>query len=60
MLPLDDNISFVYNTTYLTHHQYYVTGVNHDNDKFINVSSYGNEKLFNHLRKSLYGIGTDK
>ena len=56
MLPLDDSITFVYNATYLTHHQHYVPGVDQCNDKFINISSYGNEKLFNHLRKSLSRI----
>lgn len=52
MLPLLDNISFFYNASFLMHRQSYTPIADGVNNCFFNVSSYSNEKLFNHLRKS--------
>ena len=41
-----------YNASFLTHRQSYVPPPGDETQKFYNISSYANEKLFNHLRKS--------
>ena len=51
-LPLYNDLSFLYNASFLTHRQRYEPAVNMDDNKFFNISSYANAKLFNHLRKS--------
>ena len=49
-LPLIDDITFLYNASFLTHRQSYFH--NQNDNHFYNISSYANDKLFNHLRKS--------
>ena len=53
-IEMSDDLSFFYNASFLTHRQSYThadeKGI--DADTFFNVSSYANEKLFNHLRQS--------
>ena len=56
MLPLTEFTSFVYSAKLLTHRQAYTPYQNKGTPKFYNISSYGNEKLFNHLRKSIERI----
>ena len=52
ILPLSDNISFVYNGKFNTQCQAYDKGAQDDKQSFYSISSYGNEKIFNHLRKT--------
>ena len=51
-LPLVNGVSFLYNATFLTHRQTYNAVLKKDEPRFYNISSYSNEKLFNHLRLS--------
>ena len=51
-LPLVNGVSFLYNATFLTHRQRYDAILKKDEPRFFNISSYSNEKLFNHLRLS--------
>ena len=51
-LPLTPHLSFIYNATFLTHRQSYTPLLDDDQPRFYNISSYSNEKLFNHLRVS--------
>ena len=52
MLPLSNDLSFLYNGKFVTHRQVYYLD-EHDLEKlFFNLSSYGNEKIFNHLRRA--------
>ena len=60
MLPLVNNISFVYNGNFLMHRQA-LTPIEHSNSpKFFNISSYGNAKMFNHLRRTFERLGKNK
>ena len=51
-LPLMNDLSFLYNGNFVTHRQAYEPVNNDDTHKFFNISSYGNGKLFNYLRKT--------
>ena len=51
-LPLRTNTSFIYTGKFLTHRQHYRCNTDRSCEPFINWSSYSNEKLFNHLRKT--------
>ena len=51
-LPLHNDLSFIYNASFLTHRQRYEPVANKEENMFFNISSYANAKLFNHLRKS--------
>ena len=51
-LPLMNDVSFFYNASFLTHRQSYLPSDSKCQNKFFNVSSYANKKLFNHLRLS--------
>ena len=52
MLPLCNDLTFVYNACYLTHKQSYNQLGDRRSVNFYNITSYANEKNFNHLRKS--------
>ena len=52
MIPLSNDLSFVYNSQFLTHRQSYNPLGEKIAQKFYNITSYSNEKIFNHLRKS--------
>lgn len=57
-IKMQDQISFFFNGTTLTHKQFCLDGYKNDQhykniEPFFNISSYGNEKLFRHLRLSL-------
>ena len=52
VLPLNDNISFAYNGQFITHRQAFMPSMNNNDNLFFNISSYGNEKIFNHLRRT--------
>ena len=51
-LPLTSDVTFFYNASFLTHRQSYTPTETKDSHKFYNISSYANEKIFNHLRLS--------
>ena len=60
MLPLVNNMSFVYNGKFIMHRQAYTPSNNSYSRKFFNLSSYGNEKLFNHLRRTFDRLREEK
>ena len=60
MLPLVNNMSFVYNGKFLTHQHAYTPTENDDATKFFNISFYGNEKTCNHLRRTFAQMITNK
>ena len=51
-LPLQSGLSFVFSGLFLTHRQNYPNHLQNNQETFYNVASYGNTKLFNHLRCS--------
>ena len=57
MLPLVNNISFVYNGNFIMHRQAFTPLENSNSPKFFNISSYGNAKIFNHLRRTFERLG---
>ena len=50
-LSLNEDISLLFSGLCLSHKQIYDVLPVKDDDLFINLSSYGNQKLFTHLRK---------
>ena len=52
MIPLASGVSFVYNGQCITHRQSCVRNDKYTENKFYNISSYANGKLFNHIRKT--------
>ena len=52
IFPLVCGLTFVYNGCFMTHRQEYNRELNDNGPNFVNISSYGNEKIFNHLRKT--------
>ena len=57
MLPLVNNISFVYNGNFIMHQQALTPIEQSDSPKFFNISSYGNAKIFNHSRRTFERLG---
>ena len=51
-LPLLTHTAFMYSGKFVTHRQEYRCNSKSDSEPFINLASYSNEKLFNHLRKT--------
>ena len=56
LLPLTHPVSFMYNAQLISHRQAYYPECSDNLPPFINVSSYANKKLFDHLRKSFNRI----
>ena len=52
LIPLCNDLSFVYNSHFLTHRQSYNPHEVSSDVRFYDITSYSNEKIFNHLRKS--------
>ena len=52
LFPLSNGLSFVYNGRFVMHRQAYYPDEEDSKNVFYNLSSYGNEKIFNHLRKT--------
>ena len=50
-LPLTPDVTFMFSGTFLTHRQNGNSSLDKDSNEFVNLSSYGNHKLFNHIRK---------
>ena len=53
-LPMIENVSFIFSGIFLVHCQNGNESKKKDESVFINLSSYGNKKLFNHMRKSFF------
>ena len=51
MIELIEDVSIVYNGRFLIHRQHFIKEAM-EQEQFYNISCYGNNKLFNHLRKT--------
>ena len=51
-LPMTPDVTFMFSGTFLTHRQNGNSSLDKNSHEFVNLSSYGNQKLFNHIRKS--------
>ena len=51
-LPLYPGVSFLFSGAFLTHRQHCNDDVSSKNDVFFNIASYGNKRLFNHIKKT--------
>ena len=51
-IPLYPGISFVFSAAFLSHRQHRNQLTNSMDESFFNVASYGNKRLFNHIKKS--------
>ena len=51
-LPLTPDLSFLFSATFLSHRQEGNESTEKVSQPFVNLSSYGNHKLFTHIRKS--------
>ncbi len=52
-LKLHPGMSFIFSGLFLTHRQSKVQKENKSDSVFFNIGSYGNKRLFNHIRKSI-------
>ena len=52
-IPLKPGVSFMFSGLFLTHRQNKSIEVTAKNDIFFNIASYGNKRLFHHLRKTI-------
>ena len=55
-LELETGISFIYSAKYLNHRQSYNENSGNASEVFINLASYGNERLYNHLKSTMKRI----
>ena len=51
-IALHPGVSFIFSGALLTHRQHSVENNTMKNEQFFNVASYGNKRLFNHIKKS--------
>ena len=51
-IPLYPGVSFLFSGAFLTHRQHRIEHVLSSNDIYFNIASYGNKRLFNHIKKS--------
>lgn len=51
-IPLVLNLTFVFTGMFITHRQHCHDYSNHDGSVFINLISYGNKRIFDHIKKS--------
>ena len=51
-LPMSIDLTFLFSGTFLSHRQEGNNSRNKEDSPFINLSSYGNQRLFTHIRKS--------
>ena len=59
MLKLEEHVCFVYNARFLAHRQAFSKGVG-TNENFFNISCYGNQKLFSHLKNTFDRLNKHK
>ena len=53
-INMKDGVSFVFSAKFLTHRQYSTNDLSPKQQTFINMGSYGNKRLYDHIRKSLF------
>ena len=51
-IPLSYNLSFLFSGNFITHRQHQSMKCYEDRSLFYNISSYGNKRLYSHLKKS--------
>jgi hypothetical protein len=51
-LPMTPDVTFMFSVTFLTHRQNGNSSLDKNSNEFVNLSSYGNHKLFTHIHKS--------
>jgi len=51
-VPLYPGTSVLFSGMYLTHRQHHIADTSSSTNVFFNVASYGNKRLFNHIKKS--------
>ena len=52
-IPLYPGISFIFSAAFLTHRQHINEyDKSNENERFFNVASYGNKRLYHHIKKS--------
>ena len=52
-IPLVDYTTIMFSGLMLTHRQTFEPDESHEKATFVNFGSYGNRKLFNHIRRSV-------
>ena len=55
-IPLTHSLSTVFSGNFITHRQHIDSRCYNDGSLFYNIVSYGNQRLYNHIRKSLSRI----
>ena len=58
-LPLTPDLSLLFSGTFLTHRQKGNYSQDKSSKPFVNLSSYGNQRLFTHIRKSFFRNSTN-
>ena len=53
-LPLTPDLSFLFSGTYLSHRHQGNKSTEKTTNPFVHISSYGNKRLFTHIRKSFF------
>ena len=54
VLPMIPELTFLFSGTFVTHRQACNSNTTENSEPFVNLSSYGNERLFTHIRKSFF------
>ena len=54
VLPMTPELTFIFSGIFVTHRQACNSKTSNNLEPFINLSSYGNERLFNHICKSFF------
>ena len=57
-LQMDPGLTFMFSGKYLFHRQMILDQIDTTNSTFINLASYGNDKLFNHFKTTLHRVNT--
>ena len=52
-IKMDPGVTFLFSGKYLTHRQFRNVNVSSNNATFFNVASYGNKRLFSHLKSTI-------
>lgn len=55
-IKLEAGMTFMFSGKYLTHRQSCNNNITASNSTFVNIASYGNERLYNHLKSTLKRI----
>ena len=52
-IKLEPGMTFMFSGKYLTHRQSCNNNITTSNSTFVNIASYGNERLYNHLKSNI-------